>query len=201
MHYVNVSRIIRSKIDTDDIDIIDQYTVADGLVSVQITDDDRYLAEDLPFQQAANTTYSAIIDRMQEIMILDMRASRPARRSITYTTSSRRLSLPYTDSGSWKGLFHSLKYYIIRDITGYGILHPLMTDDYREDILVSVPARPVYIKHMHHGNRFHSLKYNIMLPTDRDMVTFINRMFLNTGNEPPVAKQGVVTYLPDMSRI
>ena len=193
--------IIRSKIDVDTLDIIDQYTVVDGKVSVRITVDGWYLVEEPPFQDAANAEYSRIMDKIQETVSLDIEGKSPTEiERIVYDTFWKVGLTMYTRQ-ELDGLFHQLKYYITRDITGYGILHPLVKDPDIEDILVSAPNRPVHIKHKRHSNRFHSLRTNISFPSDADAVVFVNRMFLNTGNEPTVAKPGAVTYMPDKSRI
>ena len=194
-------RIIRSTVEVEALDIIDQYTVADGHVSVQVTGDGWYLVEEPPFQQAAGSAYEKIMDKMQETMLLDTEGKSPTEMERLIYDKFWAVGTTLYSQRELDGLFHTLKYYIMRDLTGYGILHPLMTDPDIEDILVSAPRRPAYIKHKKHSSRFHSLKSNISFPSDLDMVTFINRMFLHTGNEPTVAKPGVVTYLPDKSRI
>ena len=61
-------RIVRSTVEVEALDIIDQYTVADGYVSVQVTGDGWYLVEEPPFQQAAGSAYEKIMDKMQETM-------------------------------------------------------------------------------------------------------------------------------------
>lgn len=196
----SMQTIHHTSVDVEDFEIIDQYTVADGMVSVRVTADGRYLVTEPPFSKAAGKAYTRIIEKMWESM-LDVKDKTPAELERIVKERFWDVGMKIYAKRELDGLFHALKYYISRDVTGYGILHPLMTDPAIEDILISAPGRPAYIKHKVHSNRFHSLKTNVLFRTDADMATFISRMFRPTGNEPTVAKPGAVTYLRDKSRI
>ena len=196
-----MDRILRSSVGVDTLEIIDEYTVAGGLVSVRVTGDGRYLVDEPAFSEQAGDAYSRIIDRMRESTLLDTAGKPPPEAERLIYDKFWEVGLTMYDRRELDGMFHSLRYYIVRDLTGYGLLHPLMTDPDIEDILVSAPRRPAYIKHKRHSSRFHSLISNVSFPSDGAMVRFIGRMFIPTGNEPTVAKPGVVTYMPDKSRI
>ena len=196
-----MDHIARSSVGVRTLEIIDQYTVAGGLVSVTVTGDGRYLVDEPAFSEQAGSAYSRIIDRMRESTLLDTAGRPPSEVERIIYDKFWDVGLTMYDRRELDGMFHSLRYYIIRDLTGYGLLHPLMTDPDIEDILVSAPRRPAYIKHKRHSSRFHSLISNVSFPNDEAMVKFIGRMFIPTGNEPTVAKPGAVTYLPDKSRI
>lgn len=194
-------KILRSTVSADPIDIIDEYRVADGKVSVRVTKDGRYLVDEPPFPDAAGEAYSRIMKKMQETQLLDIDDKKAAEKERIIHDNFWEVGLSLYSKRELDGLFHTLKYYIARDITGFGILHPLMTDPEIEDVMCSAPNRPVFIKHKRHSNAFHSLETNLRFPTDQDMITFINRMFMATGNEPTVAKPCAVTYMHDRSRI
>ena len=196
-----MQRILRAGVKTEEIKIIDEYTVAGGLVSVSVTADGRYLVDEPPFSEAASSAYARIIGKMRESILLDIQGKPPAEVERMVYDRFWEVGLTMYEKRELEGLFHALKYYIKRDLTGYGILHPLMTDPEIEDILVSAPARPAHIKHKRHSNRFHSLVTNVAFPSDAEMASFIGRMFITTGNEPTVSKPRAVTYLPDKSRI
>ena len=196
-----MDRILRSSVEVDTLEIIDEYTVAGGLVSVRVTGDGRYLVDEPAFSEQAGDAYSRIIDRMRESTLLDTAGKPPPEAERLIYDKFWEVGLTMYDRRELDGMFHSLRYYIVRDLTGYGLLHPLMTDPDIEAILVSAPRRPAYIKHKRHSSRFHSLISNVSFPSDGAMVGFIGRMFIPTGNEPTVAKPGVVTYMPDKSRI
>lgn len=193
--------IIHSNIESDDIEIIDEYTVAGGKVSVQVTADGRYLVNEPPFSDEAASAYMRIIEKMRESLLMDTAGKTPSEIEHIVYDKFWEVGLTIYAKRDLEGLFHTLQYYITRDITGYGILHPLMTDPAIEDILISAPGRPAYIKHKTHSNRFHSVITNVAFPSDAEMSAFIGRMFITTGNEPTVSKPGAVTYLPDKSRI
>ena len=196
-----MDRIARSSVGVKTLEIIDQYAVAGGLVSVTVTGDGRYLVDEPAFSEQAGNAYSRIIGRMRESALLDTAGKPPSEVERIIYDKFWEVGLTMYDRRELDGMFHSLRYYIIRDLTGYGLLHPLMTDPDIEDILVSAPRRPAYIKHKRHSSRFHSLISNVSFPNDEAMVKFIGRMFIPTGNEPTVAKPGAVTYMPDKSRI
>lgn len=196
-----MQKILRSSVDVETLGIIDQYTVAGGLVSVRVTEDGRYLVDEPMFSEAAASAYTRIIDKMRESVLLDTADKPPSEVERMVYDKFWEVGLQIYKKRELDGLFHSLRYYIMRDLTGYGILHPLMTDPDIEDILVSAPRRPVCIKHKKHSNQFHSLVTNVAFPSDDEMSKFISRMFIPTGNEPTIAKPGVVTYMPDKSRI
>ncbi len=193
--------ILRSSVDTKTLDVIEQYTVADGRVSITITGDGRYLVDEPQFSEAAAQAYTKVVDKMRESTLLNTRGKSSAEIERIMYDKFWEVGLTIYSKRDLEGLFHSLRYYITRDLTGYGILHPLMMDPQIEDILVSAPQRPVFLKHKKHSNRFHSLEANVSFPSDNEMSAFIGRMFITTGNEPTVSKPGAVTYLPDKSRI
>lgn len=194
-------KILRANVEAESLDILDEYTVADGRVSVRVTADGKYLIEEPAFSAEAETTYSNIIEKMREKELLDTDQKSISEVERVVYDLFWKVGLEMYDKRELDGLFHSMKYYINRDLVGYGILHPLMTDPDIEDILVSAPQRPAYIKHKKHSNKFHSLITNVAFPNDIEMSSFISRMFIPTGNEPTIAKPGVVTYMPDKSRI
>ena len=196
--------IIRTTVETQPVDILDQYTVADGDVSIVITEGKEggeYLVMEPPFTQLAQEAYIKIVKRIKDTTLLDPANNNEEElRKIVYDKFYEIGTTMYSPR-DFDGIFTSLKYYLYRNLVGYDILHPMMTDPNIEDILISAPARPINIIHKKWSNRFHALTANVMFQNDKLMVQFINRMFAKTGNEPTVAKPGVVTWLPDKSRI
>lgn len=195
-------RILRSEVKTETLDIVDEYAVAGGHVSVKITRDGRYLVTEPPFAPDAEVAYSKIIGKMRETTLLDIAGKSPTEVERIVRDKFWAAGQTIYEGRVLDGLFHTLNYYITREITGYGILHPLQTDPEIEDILVSAPRREVRIKHKRHSNTFHSLKTNVAFPNDEEMVKFINRSFNASGaSEPTMAKPRGVTYMLDNSRI
>lgn len=193
--------IHHTEVDVQDYTTIAQYTVADGHASIHITEDGRYLVTEPPFSKEADKAFGVIMSRIWESDVIDVYNKSPKELERTIHDRFWRVGIKLYHKDELQSLFHALKYYIVRDITGYGVLHPLMTDPNIEDIMCSAPERPVYIVHKEYSNRFHRLPTNVLFRTDDEMATFISRQFRPTGNEPTVAKPGAVTYLPDKSRI
>ena len=195
-------RILRSEVKTEALEIEDEYTVAGGHVSVTITKDGRYLVAEPPFDPEAEVAYSRIIEKMRDTTLLDIAGKSP-------TEVERLVYDKFWEAGRTiyaervlQGLFNTLNYYITREMTGFGLVHPLQTDPDIEDILISAPRRAIRIKHKKHSNRFHSLVTNVSFPNDEEMVKFINRSFSSSGaGEPTMAKPRGVTYMRDNSRI
>lgn len=195
-------RILRSEVKVEALEIADEYTVAGGHASVTITKDGRYLVTEPPFAPDAEAAYSRIIEKMRTTTLLDIADKSPTEvERIVYDKFWEAGRTIYAER-VLEGLFKTLKYYITREMTGFGILHPLQTDPEIEDILVSAPQRAVRVKHKRHSNRFHTLPTNIAFPNDGEMVKFINRSFTASGaGEPTMAKPRGVTYMQDNSRI
>ncbi len=70
-----------------------------------------------------------------------------------------------------------VKYYLKRDINGFGLIDPLMHDVSIEDISCSGTENPIYVWH----RNYDSLPTNIQYPTDPVLNSFITRIVFRAG--------------------
>jgi len=90
----------------------------------------------------------------------------------------------------------AIKYLIVRDKIGLGVLDPLVTDTYVEDISCSGMG-PIYLEH----KIFKSLKTVIDFPTNDDLDSFVMRLAERIKKPVSVHSPIVDATLPDGSRI
>lgn len=189
-HHMYVAGIVRSGRNTVGAGkTIDRYGVAGGHVFVSITAGGQYLVEEPPVQKAVDDTYRIIIDKMRKTVQSGMDCRPTAETENLTDTKLRKLGLAACGRRKLNGIFNTLRYYVMRDLTGYGILHPLMEDPDIESVEVSATDGSVSVEHRRHSGRFGPLKTNISFPMDADMRAFASRMFPGAGNWPVAVRR------------
>ncbi|WP_179368132.1 type II/IV secretion system ATPase subunit [Candidatus Nitrosotenuis sp. DW1] len=96
--------------------------------------------------------------------------------------------------------FNQLKYYLIRDVLGYGILDVLMKDKKLEEITVERFDRNVGIIHRQFSE-FNILDTNVIFGTVELMNSYIQKLMQKTGNSVSSATPIVNTMTPEGHRI
>jgi flagellar protein FlaI len=91
---------------------------------------------------------------------------------------------------------NAAKYIIIRDKIGLGMLDPIVSDKYAEDISCSGMG-PIFIEH----KIFKSLKTSVNFPTHEDLDSFVMRLAERIKKPVSVHSPIVDATLPDGSRI
>jgi len=76
-----------------------------------------------------------------------------------------------------------VKYYLRRDVNGFGIIDPLMHDINIEDISCSGPEKPIYIWH----RSYDSIPTNIRFGTDSILNAFVSRIVFRAGKHVSAA--------------
>jgi len=79
-------------------------------------------------------------------------------------------------SNSFSSL-QKVKYYLSRDIAGFGLIDPLMHDVNIEDVSCSGVGEPIYIWH----RNFDSIKTNIKFDTHENLNSFVSRIVFRSG--------------------
>ncbi|ABK77300.1 type IV secretory pathway component [Cenarchaeum symbiosum A] len=186
-------------VDPAGLDVIEEYSM--GPVKVYITTDGRYMVREPPVGDGASALYDTILKRISSGVDLgddgpDSGVLAARLEEAFWDTAGRLKKL-----GEAKEIFPDLKYYIRREIIGYGILDPLMRDPDIEDILCSAYQRDVRVVHKRYSGRFHTLCTNVRFEGEDDMERFIQRIYGRTGTEPTDARPMSVTYMDDGSRI
>ena len=187
-------------VNTAGLRLVEKYDI--GRATVYITDDGRYLVQEPPLRKEAGEMYDRIVRRISTGVGFtaedDADPSMLARKfEDSFWDVARRLKQYDTA----RAVFPDLKYYIQRELVGFGVIDVLMKDPQIEDILCSAPQRSIRVNHKRHSGRFHSLETNVHFEDPRDMERFIQRVYGRTGTEPTESKPMSVTYMADGSRI
>src|SRR5713226_1435351 len=76
-----------------------------------------------------------------------------------------------------------VKYYLKRDVSGFGLIDPLMHDISIEDVSCSGPEKPIYIWH----RSYDSIPTNIRFGTDSILNAFVSRIVFRAGKHVSAA--------------
>lgn len=175
--------------------VIDTYKV--GSCSIYITNDGRYLVSEPPLTKNAHKMYSEIMRQLYYSLEPLNRSDNP----INYIEDhlwKEAEQQAITDSLS--KYFESLRYYIIRDILGYGILDVLMRDENVEEITVERFDRTVGVIHRRYSE-FNILNSNICFESSDSMSSFIQRIMQKTGNSVTAAMPIISTMTVEGDRV
>ncbi len=77
-----------------------------------------------------------------------------------------------------------IAYYIARDLSGYGVLDPLIRDPHVEDITCDGVETPIYIFH----DMYEWLETNVVFTDITSLEKVVRRLALKSGQEPTVAR-------------
>lgn len=179
---------------------VDEYRVGDAAVC--ITEEGLYLISEPPVSDEAADLYDLIIRHIDIGEEFDLGADlKEEAMADKLEASFWKVAEKEQRLGDAKRLFPRLRYYIRRNIVGYGILDVMMRDELIEDILCSAPGRPIRVIHRVHSGRFHTLRSNVMYRDVAEMERFIQRVYGRTASEPTESRPMSVTDMPDGSRI
>ena len=187
-------------VNTTGLDVIERYDI--GRAAVYITGDGRYLVHEPPLRKEAGEMYDRIVRRISTgVGFTAEDDADPAMLARKFEDSFWEVARRLKQYDEARTVFPDLKYYIQRELVGYGVIDVLMKDRDIEDILCSAPQRSIRVNHKRYSGRFHSLETNVRFDGPRDMERFIQRVYGRTGTEPTESKPMSVTYMGDGSRI
>ncbi|MEK6923940.1 MAG: CpaF family protein [Candidatus Micrarchaeota archaeon] len=86
---------------------------------------------------------------------------------------------------------------VVREMAGFGMLDPLITDDNLEEIMVIGTGRPVYVFHRKHQ----MLRTNVVFYDDKDVTDLIDRIARNVGRRIDSQSPLLDARLPDGTRV
>ncbi|MGC8557790.1 MAG: type II/IV secretion system ATPase subunit, partial [Nitrososphaeria archaeon] len=100
----------------------------------------------------------------------------------------------------FRASYEGLKYYLVRDSLGYGIVDALMKDDHVEEISCEGWDRPVAIMHrMHPGADW--MDTNIKFESEDELSRFVQKIVMRSGKAISTAVPYVDATMPDGSRL
>ncbi|HEY8111098.1 MAG TPA: type II/IV secretion system ATPase subunit [Candidatus Nitrosotenuis sp.] len=176
-------------------DIIDSYKVGDA--SVFITRLGKYLISEPVLSAESHTVYSNMMQQLFLSMEPMMKNDEP---------------VSYIEKHLWEEAhqqaiteivsknFSQLRYYLIRDVLGYGVLDVLMKDEKLEEITVERFDRNVGVIHRQFSE-FNILDTNVVFGTMELMNSYIQKLMQKTGNSVSSATPIVNAMTPEGHRI
>jgi len=86
---------------------------------------------------------------------------------------------------------------VVKEMTGYGIIEPLLQDDKLEEVMIVGPKKPVYVYHSEYG----MLSTNIAFNTDEEIEEIIDKIARTLGRQVDISNPILDARLPDGSRV
>ncbi|HEX9846092.1 MAG TPA: type II/IV secretion system ATPase subunit [Candidatus Nitrosotenuis sp.] len=168
--------LISHRADLSKIQIIDTYKVNDA--SVYITNDGKYLIVEPLLTKESHDIYQ----EMMEQLFYSLEPLSKTDDPINYIEKHMwKEAEDRAITDSFSKYFHSLRYYLIRDILGYGILDVLMRDENIEEITAERFDTKIGIIHRKFSE-FNILDTNISFGSADSMGSYIQRLMQKTGN-------------------
>ena len=179
------SKIIALDANIEQAQIIDHYTV--NQAEVFITSTGEYLIKEPHLEQNEFQIYEKIMDHlMNSLPFLDKLETEEER--------IHHLEKYIWQDAQEKGIvnqvskfYDRLKYYIVREVLGYGVFDVLMNDDDIEEILIERHDTDVGVIHRKHSE-MHILDTNIVIGKSSLMDSYTQRLVQKTGKSVTVAK-------------
>lgn len=86
---------------------------------------------------------------------------------------------------------------VVKEMTGYGIIEPLLQDDKLEEIMIVGPEKPVFVYHKDYG----MMTTNIVFYSDNGINEIIDKIARTLGRNIDVSNPLLDARLPDGSRV
>jgi flagellar protein FlaI len=168
-----------------DAQVIDRYDV--GEAQVYITSTGKYLIKEPGLSQEEYSIYAKVAEHlMNSLPFIDK-----------LETDGEKIH--HLEAHVWQEaqetgqvekiskFFDRLRYYIVREIIGYGIFDVLMRDDDVEEILAERFDTDVGVIHRRHSE-LHILDTNIVLGRSDEMNSYVSRLMQRTGKSVNISK-------------
>jgi len=86
---------------------------------------------------------------------------------------------------------------VVKEMTGYGIIEPLLQDDKLEEVMIVGPKKSVYVYHSDYG----MLNTNIAFNSDEEIEEIIDKIARTLGRQVDISNPILDARLPDGSRV
>jgi flagellar protein FlaI len=188
--YVDVDEVLK---------ILDQYEVSDLVHAVVYIDKEgfrRYRAVEPPLSREEMETLSRLKQAIQNVGGVRDGVLRHAReRRVEYLEELVKRAVAEFKIKLDERTWGKMMYYLRRDLLGYGVLDPLIRDQYIEDVHVDGPGH-VYIWH----SRWESLRTDVVLSLD-DLDGYVQRLSAVVGKSVSYAEPILEGMLPEGFRV
>lgn len=154
-----------------------------------------YSLDEIPLNQEEVKVYYSIKE-MLEKQIDSPRLLENLEASFT-SEVSRLLKEHFTGSKSVPVMLEKVKYYLKRDILGFGLIDPMFYDPFIEDITCGGASKPIYVYH----RRYEGLRTNVVFRDAEFLDSFLMKMVHRAGKHISAAHPIVDASLPGNHRL
>jgi len=181
--------------DISNVDVLEEYPI--GQAKVFVTKDGRYLIIEPKITAQGHEIY----EHMMEQLFLSLEPLEHARDPVSYIeTHIWKEAEQQAMLEQVKSNFTELRYYLIRDIVGYGILDVMMNDDNIEEITSERFDRTVGVIHRKF-TEFNILNSNVLFGSEDIMNSYIQRLVQRTGHAVTAAAPVMNAMTPTGDRV
>ena len=181
--------------DISNVDVVEQYSI--GQAKVFVTKDGRYLIVEPKITAQGHEIY----EHMMEQLFLSLEPLENARDPVSYIeTHIWKEAEQQAILDQVKSNFTELKYFLVRDIIGYGILDVMMNDDNIEEITAERFDKTVGVIHRKF-TEFNILDSNVLFGSEDVMNSYIQRLVQRTGHTVTAAAPVMNAMTPTGDRI
>lgn len=159
------------------------------------TSESVYLVDELPM----NSDETILYHRLKELLELRLGAPDEGQQEINFFKQLEQLLNDTRDQFSAfpNTSMEKVKYYLGRDIVGFGIIDPLMHDPLVEDISCGGIKTPIYVWH----RNFESIRTNVIFGNEDDLNDFVMKMVHRSGKHVSAAFPIADVTLPGNHRM
>ncbi|MGB6462633.1 MAG: hypothetical protein WBF38_00205, partial [Nitrosotalea sp.] len=171
--------------DIDQVQIIDHYTV--GEAKVYITSTGQYLIKEPRLSQEEYEIYAKITEHLMNSLPFIDKLETDDEKIHHLETHIWQEAQDTAQVDKVSKFFDRLRYYIIREVIGYGIFDVLINDDDVEEILAERFDTDVGVIHRRHSEA-HILDTNIVIGKSDEMNSYVSRLMQKTGKSVNISK-------------
>ncbi|MGI0087880.1 MAG: type II/IV secretion system ATPase subunit [Nitrosotalea sp.] len=171
--------------DIGQVQVIDKYPV--GEAQVYITSTGQYLIKEPPLSQEEYEIYGTMVEHLMNSLPFIDRLETDQEKIHHLETHIWKEAQDTGQVEKVSQFFDRLRYYIIREVIGYGIFDVLVNDDDVEEILAERFDRDVGIIHRKHSES-HILDTNIVIGKSDEMNSYVSRLVQKTGKSVNISK-------------
>ncbi len=171
--------------DINQVQIVDQYDI--GEAKVYITATGQYLIKEPPLSGEEYGIYGNMMEHLMNSLPFIDRLETDGEKIHHLETHIWKEAQETGHVEKVSKFFDRLRYYIIREVIGYGIFDVLIHDDDIEEILAERFDRNVGVIHRRHSES-HILDTNIVIGKSDEMNSYVSRLMQKTGKSVNISK-------------
>jgi len=186
---------------SDNAEVLDNYPLKAPfsyalIIREKDTSELSYIVDEIPLNDQEKEVYEkikSILEANLEAPLKDETPLESFRRQFPGLIEKRKNLLKELSSIGMK----KIKYYLERNIAGYGKIDPLMADPNIEDISCSGVGKPIYLWH----RKYENIKTNLYFKSKEELDDFVMKLVHKAGKHVSIAYPTVDATLPGKHRL